>query len=107
MDAIGDQREWLKETEAVAKNYDDIDDLHTVQYPWATLIFWNKGLAASAREEHDRVELRVPGFSVALHEFASIKASDCRRLLDALEQAFRLGQEAKALEIRKVLGVRP
>jgi hypothetical protein len=90
----------------MATNYDDIENHHTVQYPWAILIFWNKGVAASAREEHDKVEVKVPGFSVSLHDFPSLKASDCRRLLDVLEQAYRLGQEAKMREVRNVLGVK-
>lgn len=86
-------------------NYDDIEDHHTAHYPWAILVFWNKGVAVSAREGHDQVEVKVPGFSVSLHEFPSINDSNCRRLLDVLEQAFRLGQEAKSKEIRKVIGL--
>jgi len=85
---------------------DDLPDEHTIQLPFAILTFW-EGNLASTSTAFDRVELKLPGSSVSLSSFTSKQWYDCCQLVRALERAFALGQQAKAAEVRRVLGCEP
>jgi hypothetical protein len=76
---------------------------HTVQLPFAILVFWNNGLAAGAGEPHTSVEVKVPGDSIPMHAFKHLRDGQCTALLYSLEKAFKLGEAARAKAISKLL----